>query len=130
MENDRYRLDSLEPRLLLSGDGILEQAASLIECPLSATRAVEEYTIDEEVYKSNVSGGTYIPGNELSDLFDTGETISDTGSTSVKSVEGKPALKRKFFQILGIRQGNFGSTWLMASIPSHTPIEQQTRSSP
>jgi hypothetical protein len=78
MDSDRYRLDSLEPRLLLSGNGLLEQAASLVECPLPAVRAVEEYTIGEEVYKSNVSVNSYSPGNELSDLFDTGETIPDT----------------------------------------------------
>ena len=74
MEKDlrKFQLESLEQRLLLSGNGILEglvagapEVESLVQ--------VQGYEVGEQITISNQENSTYYPEAELSDLFGPGE---------------------------------------------------------
>jgi hypothetical protein len=75
MQEDRrkYKLESLEQRLLLSGTGILDELAAGAPAA-EALVQVQGYEVDEQVTISNQSNSAYYPEAQLSDLFVNTET--------------------------------------------------------
>ncbi len=87
MSKDRYRLEQLEPRLLLSGNGLLPEVAVLAIHPIDEAIAQEVITVELPEFGMERSGLTYSPDVQLADLFG-GET--DDTEQKANSVKTEP----------------------------------------
>jgi Ca2+-binding RTX toxin-like protein/WD40 repeat protein len=79
-----YRLESLEPRLLLSGNGLIDEAVALTASPSETATLLQENQADEEITLSDQKVSSYDPEAQLSDLFAT-DVSSQANSISAES---------------------------------------------
>jgi hypothetical protein len=69
----KYRLESLEPRLLLSVGGLIDEAVVLVDNVSDPSTATTEYKIDGQFSISAQIDSSYSPEAQLSDLFEGSE---------------------------------------------------------
>ena len=78
MASDRFRLEALEPRLLLSSGGLVDEALALADQPLEHYQAVEEYPAEGQVSIAEQTKFSYQPEAQLQDLLGKEGTESET----------------------------------------------------
>ena len=69
MSNGKFRLESLEPRLLLSGNGLLDSALALSIPQSDPFTVCDECQFEVQASLAELSVGTYRPETQLEDLF-------------------------------------------------------------
>jgi hypothetical protein len=72
-----YRLESLEPRLLLSGNGLIDEAVALTASPSETATLLQEDQADQEITISDQKISSYDPEAQLSDLFAAADSNSN-----------------------------------------------------
>jgi hypothetical protein len=86
-----YRLESLEPRLLLSGNGLLDEAVALTASPSETTTLLQEDQADQEISISDQKISSYDPEDQLTDLFAAADSNSDAGELDLEGEVEDPA---------------------------------------
>ncbi len=88
--NPSYPLESLEPRLLLSGNELADEAVAPTASPSDTATLLPESQAGEETTLSDQKVCSYDPEARLSDLFATDEASSDTVESGQDGEVGGP----------------------------------------
>ena len=76
-ERKKYQLEALEPRLLLSGTGILDEAIAAVPPPGVAEVAVQGYEAEDQITIGGQTNSAYHPEQQLEDLFGSERDTTD-----------------------------------------------------
>ena len=80
-----YRLESLEPRLLLSGNGLIDEVVALTAAPAETATVISEDQSDQEITIADQNVSSYDPEVQLADLF--AANVSESASEDFEVVE-------------------------------------------
>ena len=90
-----YRLESLEPRLLLSGNGLIDEAVALTASPSETATLIHEDQSDEGITLSDQKISSYDPEVQLSDLFATADSNSNPEESGLDGEVEDPAAEEQ-----------------------------------
>ena len=74
----KFELEPLEPRLLLSGNGIVDEAVALTDLTALPSTVVHEYQTSDEITLAAVNTTSYNPESQLSSIFDVSKSSTDS----------------------------------------------------
>jgi len=86
-----FRLESLEPRLLLSGNGLIDEAVALTASPSETATLLQDDQADQEITVSDQKISSYDPETQLSDLFATADSKTNPEESNLDGEVEDPA---------------------------------------